>query len=172
MSAPVLETPRLILRQAVAADLDPIAGYWADENVVRFIGGKKRTRQEVWFAILRGVGMWQVLGYGFWTVTDRATGEVYGECGFADFQRGLPANLVPGTESGWVLGPAAWGRGIASEAVAACHAWFDATRPGPSHCIIDPGNAGSVRVAEKMGYTPTGNTLLGGEVINTYRRGA
>jgi RimJ/RimL family protein N-acetyltransferase len=172
VTPPILETERLRLRPAEAADLDPIAGFWADLSVVRFIGGKPRTRQEVWFALLRGAGMWDMLGFGFWTVTDRATGEIYGECGFADFKRGLPENLVPGTESGWVLGPAAWGRGIASEAVSAIHGWFDQTRPGVSHCIINPGNTGSIRVAEKTGYAQTGSTLFNGEEINTYRRGA
>jgi RimJ/RimL family protein N-acetyltransferase len=145
---------------------------WADQGVVRFIGGKPRSRQEVWFALLRGVGMWQVVGHGYWTVTDKQTGEFLGEGGFADFARGLPEDLVPGPEAGWAFSPATWGRGIATEAVAAMHVWLDANLPGVSSCVIEPDNVASARVAVKTGYVQTGETMLGGARVNTYRRGA
>lgn len=145
---------------------------WADDSVVRFIGGKTRSRQEVWFALLRGVGMWQVVGHGYWVVTDKQTGEFLGEGGFADFGRGLPAHLVPGPEAGWAFARATWGRGIASEAVTAMHGWLDASLPGISSCVIEPANIASAKVAAKMGYVQSGETMLGGERVNTYRRGA
>jgi len=172
VTAPVLETERLRLRPADASDLDAAAAIWADEDVVRFIGGKPRGRQDVWFALLRSAGLWVFKGYGYWVVTDRASGEFLGEAGFADFQRGLPADLVPGPEAGWAFGRAAWGRGIATEAMTAAHRWLDAHRPGVSSCVIEPGNLPSVRVAEKLGYRKSGETLLGGVAVGTYRRGA
>jgi RimJ/RimL family protein N-acetyltransferase len=172
VKAPVLETERLCLRPAERTDLEPAAAMWADEGVVRFIGGKPRSRQEVWFALLRGAGLWAMVGHGYWVVTDRATGEFLGEGGFAEFKRGLPEHLVPGPEAGWAFAPAAWGRGIASEAVGAMHEWLDANRPGISSCVIEPANIASAKVAAKMGYVQTGETLLGGERVNTYRRGA
>ncbi|MDP3458280.1 MAG: GNAT family N-acetyltransferase [Hyphomonas sp.] len=172
MKAPVLETPRLRLRPAQAADLDAAAAMWADDGVVRFIGGKPRSRQDVWFALLRSAGLWVFKGYGYWVVTDRETGAFLGEAGFADFQRGLPADLVPGPEAGWAFGRGAWGRGIATEAMTAAHQWLDANQPGVSSCVIEPGNRSSVRVAEKLGYRKSGETLLGGVPVGTYRRGA
>lgn len=172
MKAPVLETERLRLRPAVPGDLEAATAMWADEGVVRFIGGKPRSRQEVWFALLRGAGLWMLKGHGYWVVTDRQTGAFLGEGGFADFQRGLPAHLVPGPEAGWAFAPAAWGRGFATEAVAAMHTWLDAALPGVSSCVIEPGNTASARVAAKLGYVQTGDTMLGGVVVNTYRRGA
>ncbi len=171
MKAPVLETARLRLRSAEADDLDAAAAMWADDGVVRFIGGKPRTRQEVWFALLRSAGLWVLKDYGYWVITDRQTGEFLGEGGFADFQRGLPGTLMVEPEAGWAFTRAAWGRGIATEAVAAMHAWLDQTVPGPSSCVIEPGNFSSIRVAEKTGYVRTGETLLSGTSVYTYRRG-
>jgi RimJ/RimL family protein N-acetyltransferase len=170
--APVIETARLVLRPAEAADLDAAAEMWSDDAVVRFIGGKTRGRQDVWFALLRGAGLWSLKGHGYWVVCERTTGAFLGEGGFADFQRGLPADLVPGPEAGWAFGRSAWGRGIASEATAAMHAWLDAHRPGVSSCVIEPGNLASQKVAAKLGYLKTGETLLAGAAVGTYTRGA
>lgn len=171
MIAPVIDTLRLRLRPVEPTDLDAAAAMWADEGVVRYIGGKPRTRQEVWFAMLRGAGLWVLKGYGYWVITDRETGEFYGEAGFADFHRGLPADLVPGPEAGWAFASNAWGRGIATEAVAAMHTWLGARSFRFSCCVIEPPNKASVRVAEKLGYVPTGDTLLAGTPVTAYRRG-
>lgn len=172
MKAPTLETERLILRGAEPCDIDSAAAMWGTEDVTRFIGGKPRSRQDAWFALLRGVGLWEMKGFGYWVVTDRASGAFLGEAGFADFQRGLPSGLVSGPEAGWAFGPQAWGKGIASEAVTAMHAWLDAHVGSASCCVIEPANTASRRVAEKVGYVHTGETLLAGALVNTYRRGA
>ena len=172
MKAPTLETPRLLLRGAEPCDIDAAAAMWGSDEVTRFIGGKPRSRQDAWFALLRGVGLWEMKGFGYWVVTDKASGDFLGECGFADFERGLPKELIYGPEAGWAFGPQAWGKGIASEAVGAIHDWLDATLGSSSCCVIDPGNTASHKVAEKIGYRHTGDTLLAGLPVNTYRRGA
>lgn len=64
MKAPTLETKRLILRGAEPCDIDSAAAMWATEDVTRFIGGKPRSRQDAWFALLRGVGLWEMKGFG------------------------------------------------------------------------------------------------------------
>ncbi len=170
MKPPVLETARLVLRGALPEDLEAVAELWADAEVTHFIGGKPRSRQDAWFALLRGVGLWEMKGYGYWIATDRATGEFLGETGFADYQRGLPPELISGPEAGWAFRPQAWGKGIASEAVSAMHTWLDDYLGTPCCCVIEPGNLASVRIAEKLGYVLTGDTLLAGVGVNTYRR--
>ena len=147
MRAPTLETERLLLRGAEPSDIDASAQMWGDPEVTRFIGGRPRTRQETWFALLRGVGLWEMKGYGYWVVTDRSGGAYLGECGFADFQRGLPEALMQGPEAGWAFSRDAWGRGVASEAVQAIHDWLDRSPWGHSCCVIEPGNLGSRKVA-------------------------
>ncbi len=172
MIAPILETGRLILRPHTEDDLTPLAAMWGDADVTRHIGGQPRTRQDVWTTLLRVIGHWHVLHYGYWVVTDRTTGAVLGEAGFADHKRGLPPELAIGPEAGWAFGPAAWGKGIATETMLACQAWMDKVHaPETTHCIIDPGNIASLKVAAKLGYRRTGETLLRGEPVGVYRRG-
>ncbi|ABI76919.1 putative acetyltransferase [Hyphomonas neptunium ATCC 15444] len=171
MKAPTLETARLILRGAEPCDIDFAAAMWGSEEVTRYIGGKPRSRQDAWFALLRGVGLWEMKGFGYWVVTDKATGEFLGEAGFADFERGLPKELIYGPEAGWAFGPQTWGKGVATEAVSAMHAWLDENVSASSCCVIEPSNLASCKVAGKIGYRHTGQTLLAGTPVNTYRRG-
>lgn len=148
---PVLTTQRLTLRGHRPDDLDALAAMWADPAVYAMIGGQPRSREEVWIRLLRSIGCWTVFGYGAWVVCDRASGAVLGDIGLLESRRAIePALTVP--EVGWALGPAAQGRGYAGEAMAAVLDWADAQGTARTCCIIDPGNAASIRLAGKLGY--------------------
>jgi RimJ/RimL family protein N-acetyltransferase len=152
-TAPVLETPRLRLRGHRPEDLDAAAALWADERVVRYISGKPSTRSQCWGRILQYIGHWQALGFGYWLVEDRHTGDFLGEVGLADFKRDITPSIEGIPEAGWVLAPHAHGRGLATEAVGAVLAWADAHfADGRTVCLFNPQNAASIRVAEKNGY--------------------
>ena len=150
---PVLETDRLRLRGQTLADFEHSAALWADAAVTRFIGGRPSTREEAWGRFQRHAGHWALKGYGMWIVEDKATGDYLGEIGLADFKRDIDPPLPAVPECGWVLSPRAQGRGVASEALAAVIAWAEGHfGPTPMVCIIAPGNAASLRVAEKAGF--------------------
>lgn len=170
MTAPLLHTDRLILRPHVLADYSACCALWSDVEVVRHIGGSPQDAQAVWFRLLRYAGMWSLLGYGMWVMEDRATGAMIGEAGLLSAARGLPElDGVP--EAGWVLGPQAWGRGLATEAMAAVLGWADAHLDGTAiRCIIEPDNAASIRVAAKLGFAAMGDAVLGGKSIRIFDR--
>ncbi|MEY8802561.1 GNAT family N-acetyltransferase [Leisingera sp. XS_AS12] len=152
---PVLESERLILRPHVAQDFDAVARLWADPEVVRFISGILATREESWARLLRYMGHWQALGFGYWAVTLRDGGDFVGEVGFANFRRDMQPGLDDVPEAGWVLSPAVHGRGIASEAVACMHRWAEQhTDWSETACIFDPAHEVSQKVARRLGYTP------------------
>src|SRR5262245_46860186 len=135
----IIETPRLVLRPHTRADFDETAAMWADPEVMRFIG-KPQTKEESWAWILRAVGHWQVLGFGYWVARD-AEGRFIGEVGFADFQREVEPRL-DAPEVGWVLARWSHGQGFATEAVRAILAWGELHLGIPrSCCIINPDNA-------------------------------
>jgi len=163
--APILDTRRAILRPHVRADFDVFADMWRDPVVTRHFG-RSFTRGESWTRFLRSVGLWPILGYGYWAVEDRATGDYLGLVGLADFERDIP-EIAGIPEAGWVLAAAAHGRGLATELVAAMMAWADAAIDAPQTCcIIDPGNQGSIRVAEKSGFVACGRAPFeGGETL-------
>ncbi|WP_424978745.1 GNAT family N-acetyltransferase [Leisingera sp. S232] len=163
MTAPVLETDRLILRPHRVQDFDDVAALWAEPEVVRFISGKPSTRRESWSRLLRYIGHWQALGYGYWAVTLRDSGRFAGEVGFADFQRDMepPLNGVP--EAGWALHPDLHGQGLATEAVQHIHTWAeDETGWTETACIFDPAHLASQRIAQKLGYAPAGEAKFNG----------
>jgi RimJ/RimL family protein N-acetyltransferase len=169
--APVLQTERLILRGHTLADFDECAAVWADPLVTRHIGGRPFTEEESWARVLRYGGLWPLLGYGYWAVRERETGRYVGDVGLADFRRDVVPPLGQVPEAGWVLATWAHGRGFGTEAVRAVLAWSDAHLDAPrTVCLIDPENAGSVRVAEKCGYRERERaTYRGGEVITLER---
>lgn len=162
MLTPVLQTPRLILRETRAGDFDACAALWGDERVVRHIGGRVSTPSESWGRMLRFPGLWALLGYGYWTLEERETGAFAGQVGLADFKRDLSVDIAGMPEAGWVLSPSVHGRGYATEAMRAVLDWADATLDAPrTCCLIDPGNAASLNVAAKLGYGETQTACLG-----------
>jgi RimJ/RimL family protein N-acetyltransferase len=149
----VIDTPRLTLRPHRLDDFHACLDLWTDPQVTRFIGGRPSTREETWARLLRYVGHWALLGYGYWVVEEKATELYVGEIGFADFKRSIEPPLEGMPEIGWALLSRAQGKGYATEAVQAAVAWGDAHFGSAcTACIIDPENISSIRVAEKCGY--------------------
>ena len=152
-NVPDIETERLFLRGHRMEDLDSCAAMWGDPEVTRYIGGKPSSREEVWSRILRYAGHWLWLGFGFWAVEEKATGQFIGEIGFADFKRSIEPTIDGLPEIGWVLIPSMHGKGYATEAVREVTVWGDARfESSPTVCLIHPDNLPSLRVAAKSGY--------------------
>ena len=152
-AAPVIETPRLLLRAHRLDDFDAYAAMWADPDVTRFIGGKPLSRELSWARLLRKAGYWPMLGFGFWAIEERASGNLIGELGFLELRRELTPSIEGTPEVGWGLIPEAQGKGLASEALQAVLAWGDAHFSGADFvCIISPDNTRSIAVAERFGF--------------------
>ena len=150
---PVLRTERLILRAHRAGDFRDCARMWADPEVTRHIGGQASTAAQAWTRLLAYRGHWELMGFGFWAVEEKKTGIYVGEIGFADFKRELKPALKIVPEMGWAFVSSRHGRGYATEAVQTALAWGDANLGAAKvHCLIDPGNAASARVALKCGF--------------------
>lgn len=150
---PVLETERLKLRGHRLEDFVHCAAMWADPNITKHIGGKPFTEEESWTRLLRYVGHWALLGFGYWVIEEKTTGNFIGETGFADYKRDIEPSLRGVPEIGWVFASQAHGKGYATEAVRAVVAWGDTHfLSARTACIIDPENLPSIHVALKCGY--------------------
>jgi RimJ/RimL family protein N-acetyltransferase len=161
---PVLETERLTLRGHGVGDLPLSAAMWADPQVTRYISGRGFSEEESWSRLLRYIGHWSLLGFGYWLVEERGTGRFVGEVGFADYRRDLTPSLDGAPEIGWILATGAHGLGYASEAIRRVVAWgdehFGLIRTA---CIIHPENTPSIRVAIKSGYREHGTATYKGQ---------
>ena len=153
MNVPILETERLRLRGYRREDFPNRAKLWADPEVVRYTSGTPLGEMDSWARLLTIVGLWEVVGYGYWLFEEKSTGRYVGEIGFADFKREIIPSFSGVPEIGWILGREFHGKGYATEGVRAALAWGDSHFPDPrTVCIIAPENSPSLRVAEKMGY--------------------
>ena len=161
---PRLETERLRLRGHRPEDFENCVALWSNEDVLRYVGGKVMTREEVWARLLRYVGHWMWMGYGYWAVEEKATGNFVGEVGYAMHKRQMEPALGDCPELGWVLAPRFHGRGYATEAARTAMQWGEQQFRGQETvCIIAPENGKSIRVAEKCGFRELARTTYKGE---------
>jgi RimJ/RimL family protein N-acetyltransferase len=149
----MIETPRLILRPHALTDFEPWYAMFSDRELFRFITAPSFSREDGWNRLLRYAGHWSLLGFGMFAVVEKASGAFIGDVGFADFHRGLGERFDGTPEASWILVRPAHGKGYASEAVTAAHDWIERLESGArTVCLINPDNAGSLRLAHKLGY--------------------
>jgi RimJ/RimL family protein N-acetyltransferase len=142
---PLLETHRLLLRPPQADDFGAWAGFAADEEAMHHLGGAQ-SRTAAWRTVCMITGAWSVRGFSLFSVIEKATGRWIGRLG------PWQPEGWPGTEVGWGLVREAWGRGYAAEGAAAAidYAFDELGWTEVIHCI-DPANARSVKVAQRLG---------------------
>ncbi len=133
--------------------------------MTRYITGRPLTREEVWSRLLRHAGHWQWLGFGYWALEEKSSGECIGELGFADYQREIEPSVSGTPELGYSLAAPAQRKGYATEALAAAIAWGDERfATARTVCLVNPANAVSLRMAAKCGYREFARGRYKGEI--------
>lgn len=144
----VLETERLNLRQLNAGDAAFILELLNDESFLRHIGDRGvRTLADAARYISTGpVESYARHGYGLWLVELKESGTPAGICGL------VRRDALPDADIGYAFLPRFRARGYASEAAAAVMSYASATL-GLRRvlAIVNPDNAGSIKVLEKLG---------------------
>ena len=148
-----LETERLRLRQFRDDDFATYREWSANPDLMRYLGGRTFNTIEAWRHMAYVLGHWQLRGYGYYAVEDKASGRLIGRVGFTDSEG------WPGFELGWTLAPEVRGKGYAREAAGFLldYAFEHLERPHVMS-LIHPDNAPSIRVAEFLGQTVEGET--------------
>jgi RimJ/RimL family protein N-acetyltransferase len=140
-------TPRLTFREMTPDDLDDMAALLGDPQVMRHYPQPK-TREEALAWIAWNQRLYHEHGFGLWLLTLWATGEFVGDCGLTPQQ----VDGVTELEVGYHIRVALQGRGLATEAAAACRDYArDVLGADRLIAIIAQGNRPSQRVAEKLG---------------------
>lgn len=145
-NTPQIETGRLTLRAPGRQDWPLFNAFLASPRSDH-IRSAAYTEPLAWRAFGHVIGHWVLRGFGQFVFADRLTGTALGMCG-----PWFPAGW-PEPEIGWTIwAEAAEGRGYAFEAAAAAraHAFRDL---GWTTAVsyIDPANARSIALAERLG---------------------
>lgn len=150
MTAPVLTTERLILRQIGAGDLGPHMTLLNTPAVMEHLGGVQ-PREVIAAKHEASRAGFAARGFGFMIMEERATGEMVGHCGLRHVAHPLAPNPED-FEIGWLVREDRWRRGYAHEAMRAVLDWGFATHGAPRIVAITTQiNVGSWRLMEKLG---------------------
>lgn len=142
---PELRTERLLMRGWRNDDFDAFAGFCADEETARYVGGAV-DREEAWRRMAAMIGHWSLRGYGFWALQDLQGGGFAGYCGLW-FPEGWPE-----PEIGWGLLRDFHGRGLALEAAERSRAYaYDTLGWTTAVSCVALENSASRKLAERLG---------------------
>jgi RimJ/RimL family protein N-acetyltransferase len=140
-------TACLAFREMTPDDLDDMAGLLGDPQVMRYYP-RPHSREQASAWIAWSQRLYRDHGFGLWLLTLRNGGEFVGDCGLTPQQ----VDGVTEIEVGYHLRTGLQGRGLATEAAAACRDYArDVLGLERLIAIIDPRNRPSQRVAEKLG---------------------
>lgn len=147
-----IETERLVIREAVRDDAEPLLAIHLDPEVNRWLGDAPQTLEDELERIDVRHGPQREHGFSMWTVDEKETGEVVGAAGlFPVEQKG------PDVEVAYHFKRDRWGRGYATEAASACIAYgFGVAGLDRIVGLVAPGNLASARVLVKCGLTLEG----------------
>lgn len=170
---PQLESERLVLSLAGRDHYIRLRDLVADPQVQRFLGPPaENPTADMFGRAMRGAGSWQLYGYGMFMVWERASGAFIGQAGVFHTLRGFAKGLDDVPEAAWMLAHDYWGKGYATEAMVTALDWFD-THHGRSRiaCMIEPENAASIRLANRLGFTRYDDHILSdGATVWLYER--
>ena len=141
-----------LVRLSRADDLEPLfAAMDTAEVRAAFHLPAGFSRSDAWASLCSLAGLWELRGLGQWALEEQATGRFVGRAGlYWRFE-----DDWPGVEVGWMLDPAAWGSGYATEAGArAAQHGFEMLGEQTLYSVILPGNARSQAVARRLGFEP------------------
>ncbi len=145
-----ITTERLRLRVYREDDVEQIHAVLYGDPAVRQLTGGVSTVDETQAIIAHYIDLHERLGYSYWAVEERGSGQIVGEAGLKPLD-----DVGPDVEIGYAFAEACWGRGYATEAAEAIR--DEAFGPLGFERIFATAreaNAGSRNVLDKLGFTP------------------
>lgn len=164
MKRHIFETDRMIVREMEVNDFDSLFHLFQDPLVMRYYPHTK-SEEETRQWILWTISNYRKFGIGLWVLEDKHTHSFIGQCGLVP--RKIDGEIK--IEIGYILEKKWWGKGLATEAAAAC------LKHGFSHykfthivSLIDAENTSSLKVSEKLSMTFQKNVKRSNKVLGLY----
>jgi ribosomal-protein-alanine N-acetyltransferase len=150
---PVLETERLVLRQACQADVRAFLQVAQDEAVMRYYGVEPYQSEQQ--AVKEIEWQHRIFAEGtgvHWVITERDQGLYLGDAGYCEMKERHRR-----AEVGYKLARACWRRGMISEALTAVLGYgFESMGLNRVEALVDPRNAASAGLLQKLGFAQEG----------------
>lgn len=141
-----IETERLKLRQFNMHDLDELYELYSNPKVMKYVGKCILTKTETEARILNIIEGWEKNNFGMWAVVHKIANKMIGRCGLCFLDNTLEIEL------GYLLNPAYWHQGLATEAAKASLKYgFEELKLKEIVAIAQPENIASQKVMEKLG---------------------
>ncbi len=163
---PTLDTEHLILRKMSVRDTDDMNEYARLAEVTKYLTWSPHPSRNYTREYLEYIGSRYIAGEFYdWAVVERKSGKMIGTCGFTRFDYHSNAGEV-----GYVLNPAYWGNGYATEAARAVIKFgFESLLLNRISAMHIEGNSASRHVMERVGMQYEG-TLRGYMLVkNQYK---
>ena len=142
-----LNTTRLYMRPFTVEDDQYLARLHGDADLMAHMRGGAQTRAEAAVELAGYRACWAAHGFGIWALF--AEGTFIGECGLR-----LPHGDARGIRLRFIIDKPYWGRGFATEAVAASLGYaFEVAAIDKIRAVAREGNPASHNVLERAGMT-------------------
>lgn len=142
---PIIQTTRFYLREKLLSDAKDMYLLNAEPEVLKYTGDLPFKDETEALDFIKGYDHFEKNGFGRWVIVDRKTNEYLGWCGLKKHSDGM-------IDLGYRIKKAYWGRGIASEAAAACLDYgFNVLNMSEIVGRSAKANLASIRILEKIG---------------------
>jgi ribosomal-protein-alanine N-acetyltransferase len=145
----VLETERLILRHATLDDAEFILRLLNEPSFLKNIGdrGVRTVGDAQTYIAQRFIGSYERHGFGMWVVRHRDSPEAIGISGL------VKRETLPEPDIGFAFLPEYWRTGVGFESAEGVKRYaLDVLGRSKLLGIVNPENAGSIRILEKLGF--------------------
>lgn len=140
-----IKTARTVLRLINESDLESVAALNLDPDVRQFFPDGIQTKEQTRQRLCEFMNFYEKLGLPGFVILDKASNEFIGRCGFGPLETGE-------IEVGYLIAKKFWGKGYASEALAALLSWSKRNIKADFIVAFAPINhKASHRVMEKCG---------------------
>lgn len=144
----ILETNRCVVRELTLEDLPDLYSLYEAPGVTDYTEGLYDYEEEYEYEKAYIEHMYRYYGYGMWLVFEKSTGKLIGRAGLENRDMEDEVHL----ELGYVIHPDYQRQGYATEV---CLAILDYARENTGfdrlQCLIEPENAASIALIEKIG---------------------
>jgi RimJ/RimL family protein N-acetyltransferase len=165
VGASLLRTERTILLPLSAGDLDEVGALYGDDDVMEFVDGGRRTRDQTKSSLAAAERCWRAEGWGLWAIRDAETGGLIGEAGLQHFfdVEGAPVAF------GFTIARRYWESGHATEAshVVLTDAW-ERFAGRLIHSVCHPEDTRGAGVLQKLGFRLAEQRLMHGQSLELW----